>query len=222
MIKGLLAHKLRLALTALSVVLGVAFVAGTFVLTDTLGATFDTLFAEVTGNTDVQIRSTQELTPADPAAPTRGPLPESLLDRVRTVDGVEEAYGYVQGRAPIVGKDGKLAGNSQAPSFGGSASGLGTLSPFSLKEGRAPEGDDEVVVDAATAKEEKFAVGDKIRVEASQTGTYTLVGIVGFGSADNLAEPDDPDQRVGAGLAGRDRRVRLGGQPGRCDLRAVG
>lgn len=187
MIKGLLAHKLRLALTALSVVLGVAFVAGTFVLTDTLGATFDTLFAEVTGNTDVQIRSTQELTPADPAAPTRGPLPESLLDTVRKVDGVEEAYGYVQGRAPIVGKDGKLAGNSQAPSFGGSASGLGTLSPFSLKEGRAPEGDDEVVVDAATAKEEKFAVGDKIRVEASQTGTYTLVGIVGFGSADNLA-----------------------------------
>jgi putative ABC transport system permease protein len=186
-IKGLLAHKLRLALTALSVVLGVAFVAGTFVLTDTLGSTFDTLFAEVTGNTDAQVRSTQELTPQDPAAPTRGPLKESLLAAVRKVDGVAEAEGYVQGRAPIVGKDGKLVGNPQAPSFGGSASGLGTLSPFSLKEGRAPKGDGEVVIDAATARDEGFALGDKVRIEASQTGTYTLVGVVGFGSADNLA-----------------------------------
>jgi len=187
MIKGLLAHKLRLALTALSVVLGVAFVAGTFVLTDTLGATFDTLFSEVTGSTDAQIRSTLELTPQDPAAPTRGPVKESVLETVRKVDGVAQAEGYVQGRAPIVGKDGKLVGNPMAPSFGGSAAGLGTLSPFKLKEGRAPTGDDEVVIDAATAKNEKFVVGDKVRIDASQTGTYTLVGIVGFGSADNLA-----------------------------------
>ncbi len=187
MIKGLLAHKLRLGLTALSVVLGVAFVAGTFVLTDTLAATFDNLFAEANGNSDAAVRSTQELTPQDPAAPTRGPVKESVLEAVRRVEGVAEAEGYVQGRAPIVGKDGKLAGNPQAPSFGGSASGLGTLSPFSLKEGRAPQGDDEIVIDAATAKEEKFAVGDRVRVEASQTGQYTVVGIVGFGSADNLA-----------------------------------
>lgn len=186
-IKGLLAHKLRLALTALSVVLGVAFVAGTFVLTDTLGATFDTLFAEVTGSTDAQVRSTQELSPQDPAAPTRGPLPESLLADVRKVDGVAQAEGYVQGRAPIVGKDGKLVGNPQAPSFGASAAGLGTLSPFSLKEGRAPMGDGEVVIDAATARDEGFALGDQVRIEASQTGSYTLVGVVGFGSADNLA-----------------------------------
>lgn len=187
MIKGLLAHKLRLALTALSVVLGVAFVAGTFVLTDTLGATFDTLFSEVTGNTDAQIRSTLELTPQDPSAPTRGPVKESLLEAVREVSGVEQAEGYVQGRAPIVGEDGTFVGNPMAPSFGGSASGLGTLSPFKIKEGRAPKGDDEVVIDAATARSESFAVGDRVRIDASQTGTYTLVGIVGFGSADNLA-----------------------------------
>ena len=110
-----------------------------------------------------------------------------MLDAVRKVDGVAEAEGYVQGRAPIVGKDGKFVGNPMAPSFGGSASGLGTLSPFKLKEGRAPKGDDEVVIDAATAKNEDFALGDKVRIDASQTGTYTLVGIVGFGSADNLA-----------------------------------
>jgi putative ABC transport system permease protein len=187
MIKGLLAHKLRLALTALSIVLGVSFVAGTFVLTDTLASTFDTLFAEATGNTDASIRSTEELSPMDPSEPTRGPIKETLLEAVRKVDGVAEAEGYVAGRAPIVGADGKLVGNPQAPSFGASANGLGTLSPFKLKSGRAPKGDGEVVIDAATAKNENFELGDKVKIQSSQTGTYTVVGIVGFGSADNLA-----------------------------------
>lgn len=186
MIKGLLAHKLRMALTALSVVLGVGFVAGTFVLTDTLASSFDSLFAEVNGRTDAQIRSTQELSPQDPSEPDRGPVPASLLTAIQKVDGVEEAGGYVQGRAAIVGKDGKLLGG-QAPNFGASASNLGTLSPFSIKAGRAPKGPGEVVIDAGTAKREHFALGDKIRIEASVTGTYTLVGVVGFGSQDNLA-----------------------------------
>ena len=133
MIKGLLAHKLRLALTALSVVLGVAFVAGTFVLTDTLGATFDTLFSEVTGNTDAQIRSTLELTPQDPSAPTRGPVKESVLEAVRKVDGVAQAEGYVQGRAPIVGKDGKFVGNRWHPASGERPPGSGRCHRSSSK-----------------------------------------------------------------------------------------
>jgi len=186
MIKGLLAHKLRLALTALSVVLGVAFVAGTFVLTDTLAATFDNLFNEVTGNTDAQIRSTEKLHPQNPSDSDRKSIPDTLLEEVRKVNGVDVAAGYVQGYAPIVGKDGKLIGG-QAPTFGASASGLGTLSPFKIKEGRAPKDGDEIVIDAGTAKNQHFALGDQVKVQASETGTYTLVGIVGFGSADNLA-----------------------------------
>ena len=93
MIKGLVAHKLRLGLTALAVVLGVAFVAGTFVLTDTLASTFDNLFAEATSKLDVQIRSTRELSARDPGAPTRGPVEASLLETVRKVEGVAEAEG---------------------------------------------------------------------------------------------------------------------------------
>src|SRR2546423_15116069 len=108
MIKGLLAHKLRLALTALSVVLGVGFVAGTFVLTDTLAHTFDNLFAEVNSKTDGQIRSTQKLSPQDPAESDRGPVPASLLATVQKTSGAAEAGGYVQGRSAIVGKDGKM------------------------------------------------------------------------------------------------------------------
>ena len=186
MIKGLLAHKLRMALTAVSVVLGVGFVAGTFVLTDTLAATFDNLFAEVNGNTDAQVRSTKELSPLNPADPDRGPIPDSLLAAVQKVDGVAEAGGYLGGPATIVGKNGKLLGG-QAPNFGASASNLGTLSPFKIKEGRAPKGETEVVIDAGTAKREHFALGDEIRIESSVTGTYTLVGTVGFGKQDNLA-----------------------------------
>jgi putative ABC transport system permease protein len=56
-LKGLLAHKLRLALTAIAVVLGVAFVAGTFVLTDTINKTFDTLFTEISAGTDITVRA---------------------------------------------------------------------------------------------------------------------------------------------------------------------
>src|SRR5256885_873942 len=83
------------------VVLGVGFVAGTFVLTDTLAHAFDSLFAEVNGKTDAQIRSTQKLSPEDPAEPDRGPVPASLLEAVQKVDGVAEAGGYLQGRAVI-------------------------------------------------------------------------------------------------------------------------
>jgi len=186
MIKGLLAHKLRLALTALSVVLGVGFVAGTFVLTDTLSSTFDNLFAQVNGNTDAQIQSTQTLKPQDPSEPHRGPVPDSILATVEKVPGVALAGGYLSGQADIIGKDGKIL-SGQAPNFGASASSLGTLSPFKIKEGRSPKGPTEMAMDAGTAKREHFALGDKVRVEASQTGTYTLVGIVSFGTQDDLA-----------------------------------
>src|ERR1044072_3400937 len=118
MIKGLLAHKLRLALTALSVVLGVSFVAGTFVLTDTLASTFDNLFSEITGNTDAPICSTEKPEPLNPSDADRKPVPAKLLDSIRGVSGVAQAEGYVQGYAPIVGKDGKVGGG-QAPTLGG-------------------------------------------------------------------------------------------------------
>src|SRR5258706_14376816 len=114
MIKGLLAHKLRLALTALSVVLGVGFVAGTFVLTDTLAHSFDNLFAEVNGKTDAQIRSTQKLSPQDPAEPDRGPVPASVLDAVRKVPGVAEAGGHPSGRAGRAGRGGDIGGGAAA------------------------------------------------------------------------------------------------------------
>ena len=83
-IKGLLAHKLRLALTALAIVLGVTFIAGTFVLTDTLHNTFNTLFGNIYQNIDFQVRGVAQFGSGGTA--TRNPVPESLV-----VDGARRA-----------------------------------------------------------------------------------------------------------------------------------
>ena len=101
-LKGLLARKLRLLLTALSITLGVAFVAGTFVLTDTMSYTFDRLFDDVTQGVDVTIRSDT------PIAGLGEPVPESMVEEIERVDGVETAEGSVTGLAQLVGRHGEV------------------------------------------------------------------------------------------------------------------
>ncbi len=115
-IKGLLAHKLRLALTALSIVLGVTFIAGTFVLTDTLHNTFDTLFGNIYQNIDFQVRGVAQFGSGGTA--TRNPIPESLLAKVQAVPGVEAADGSVTGYAQYIAPDGKAISTGGAPTLG--------------------------------------------------------------------------------------------------------
>src|SRR5271165_2605689 len=103
-IKGLLAHKLRLALTALAIVLGVTFIAGTLVLTDTLHNTFDTLFGNIYQNVDFQVRGVAQFGSGGTA--TRNPVPESLVATVRAVPGVQAAEGSVEGYAQYIAPDG--------------------------------------------------------------------------------------------------------------------
>jgi len=88
-IKGLLAHKLRLGLTALAIVLGVTFISGTFVLTDTLHNTFSNLFGNIYAKVDFQVRGAAQLGSGGNAV--RNELPESLLATVRGVPGVSAA-----------------------------------------------------------------------------------------------------------------------------------
>src|SRR6204780_4895086 len=104
-LRGLLAHKLRLALTALAIVLGVTFISGTFVLTDTINSTFSTLFSSVYRNIDFQVRGVAQFGRGESA--TRIRLPEPVLGRVRSVPGVAAAYGKVEGYAQFVARDGK-------------------------------------------------------------------------------------------------------------------
>ncbi|MDQ4097810.1 MAG: FtsX-like permease family protein [Actinomycetota bacterium] len=216
-VKGLLAHKLRLALTALSVVLGVAFVAGTFVLTDTINHTFDNLFTEVTAGVDVSVRARSGFGEGGGFEVQRDTVPETLVSTIERVDGVRAAEGSVGGFALLVNPEGEAIETGGAPTLGFNWTRTAELSPLRLREGRPPERDGEVVVDVGTAKRHDLTVGQTIRVIfRTGTGQYTIVGLTGFGKADNLA---------GATIAAFDLRTaqRVFGKPGAFDtIDAVG
>src|SRR6266516_2843668 len=186
-IKGLLSHKLRLALTALAIVLGVSFVSGTYVLTDTMNATFTQLFKDTTKGIDVVVQTRQTF--SGEQGDTRDPVPESLLPRIRGIDGVKVAEGSVNGFAQFIGKNGKAVTTGGAPTLGVSASEAPELnSNFTIRSGRVPSSPNEVAVDARTASKQGFKVGDQVKVlSQGPTRSYAVSGIVGFGQADNLA-----------------------------------
>ncbi len=119
-IKGLLAHKLRLVLTGIAIVLGVTFISGTFVLTDTLHNTFTTLFGHIYQNIDFEIRGKAAFTNNGPGGggAVRKPIPASLIDDVRQAPGVSYAVGTVSGYAQFVAPDGKAVSTGGAPTIG--------------------------------------------------------------------------------------------------------
>jgi putative ABC transport system permease protein len=194
-LKGLMAHKLRLAATALAIVLGVSFVAGTFVLTDTITATFDNLFKQITQGIDVAVRTESNF--SSQGSQIREPMPAAVLDQVKAVDGVRVAEGNVTGYAQLVGKDGKPVTTGGAPTLGVSfAHDTQFTAGSTIRAGRLPRGPGEVAVDARTAETTGFQPGDRVKVLLQGPAqTFTVSGIVGFGQADNLG---------GATLAGFD------------------
>jgi putative ABC transport system permease protein len=188
-VKGLLAHKLRLALTALAIVLGVTFVSGTLVLTDTLHNTFTTLFGHVYQNVDFEVRGKAAFNQNSATGGFgRNAIPQSIVTTVRDVPGVGFAEGNVTGIAQFVARDGKAISNGGAPTLGLSFDPNSQLSSLTLAAGHAPTTPDEVVMDAGTAQKYHFTVGDRVRVLLpGLPQTFTISGIVKFGNADNLA-----------------------------------
>jgi putative ABC transport system permease protein len=185
-LRGLLAHKLRLALTALAIVLGVTFISGTLVLTDTLNSTFSSLFTSVYHKIDFQVRGVAQLgTGADA---TRNPLPESLVASVLAVPGVGGAYGQIEGYAQYVAPDGKPV-SSSAGTLGVEFDPDQEISSLHLIAGGPPVTSDDVVMDAGTAKSYHFSVGQQVRVlsAGAPPQAFTITGIAQFGTADNLA-----------------------------------
>jgi putative ABC transport system permease protein len=187
-LQGLIAHRFRLFATALAVMLGVAFTAGTLVLTDTVTRTFDGLFGDIYKGTDVVVRGQQQFEGPDNSGAQRPRVPESLVDTVRSVDGVQAADGSVLGYARLIDKNGDAMGNPSngAPTLGYGWSTVSDLNPFTLKQGRAPTAADEVVIDAKSAKDAHFSLGDRTTVLVQgPPQKVTVVGIAGFGSADS-------------------------------------
>jgi putative ABC transport system permease protein len=191
-IKSLLARKLRLVLTALAVVLGVGFTAGTFVLTDTALKSFDDLFGNVFNGTDVVVQAKTAFTPTEGGGAgggggsERNPIPADVLPKVEAVDGVGGADGDVAGFAQIVDpQTGKVVQNGGAPTIGNSWD--PHVTALEVTEGEPPSGPDQVAVDAGTAKDHKLSVGQRVRVATvTKSGEYTISGIVRFQDSDSL------------------------------------
>jgi putative ABC transport system permease protein len=185
-ISGLRAHKLRLVLTAMSIVLGVAFVTGTFILGDTIGNTFNQLFSTVYSNVSVQVRQPTPVK-TDRGDKSYAPLAQGLVGQVAAVPGVRAAEGGIMGFAQLVDKRGKAI-SPQAPTFGASWHTVQALSAFTVKQGRGPSGPGEVAIDGGTAAKYSFHLGDQVKILFSgPPQQFTIVGITRFGRADNLA-----------------------------------
>lgn len=181
------ARKGRLFLTSLAVILGTAFLSGTFIFSDTLNRTFDQLFTNAYKDVDAFVRSSN-FVEVQFGGEQRARIPVSQLDTVSAVPGVSHAVGGIQAFARIIGKDGTPVGSDNGPpNFGGIVSerfdGL-----WNVDSGRLPSGPTEMMMDRASAKAGKFAIGDTVRVNA-QSGSreFTLVGIAAFGDVSSLA-----------------------------------
>ncbi|MFZ0976826.1 MAG: ABC transporter permease, partial [Solirubrobacteraceae bacterium] len=191
-ISGLLARKLRLALTALAIVLGVTFVTGTLILGDTLNSTFNNLIGTAYQHISFEIRGKAVLNESGTAAvqgtTDRKPVPESIAGAVSRVPGVAFVHGSVQGYAQFLDRDDNAIGGGGGSTLGFSFDPNTQLSPYRLVEGKAPTTADDVVMDKATATKHDFAVGDRVLTNLpNRPQTFTITGIVTYGSDDNLA-----------------------------------
>ena len=182
--KGLLARKLRTVLTGFAVVLGVAFVAGTFIFTDTIDASFKDLFERTSKGTDVSVQSKLAVE-ADFAAPPT--MPADTLDRVKSVDGVEAATGSVSGDVNLLDRDGEPILSNGPPTIAVTA-GPERFDPLTYVEGDKPAGDDQIVIDKGTADEFGFKVGDRVTVAGrAPAKAYEVSGVATLGDSENLA-----------------------------------
>jgi putative ABC transport system permease protein len=186
-LKGLAARKVRALLTALAVVIGVAMVSGTFILTDTTLKSFTGLFTASSAKTDAVIRGKEIVKNSTNGSGIT--IPASVLTKVKALPGVDSAAGEVAPQeanaADIIGADGKAVAKESLGSSYDAAN--ARFSPFKFKTGKAPQGPGEVAIDAGTAAKEHYKVGDSIVVAPlGKKHTYKLTGTMSYGSVDSL------------------------------------
>ena len=167
-LKGLAGRPVRALLTAIAIILGVAMISGTYVLTDTINSGFDTIFSQSYKNADVVITGKAAFDSANGTQVEPPPMPESLLTEVQKLPDVALAAGSVTTQSlKLIGKDGKVITSGGAPSLGFSVTPTGQpFNPTKLTAGNWPRGNDQVVIDKATASANGFQVGDRIGVQA--------------------------------------------------------
>lgn len=137
-VSSLRAHRRRFAGTFLAVCLGVAFLAGTLVMGDTLRAGFDTMFGRATSGTDAVVRSADAITTPGDSEGVRQPVATDLVSAVERVPGVAAAAPSIQGAGQLVGANGDPIGGQGPPTLAGNWIADPELNAYQLAEGRAP------------------------------------------------------------------------------------
>ncbi|MCK7621848.1 ABC transporter permease [Streptomyces sp. RS10V-4] len=216
-LRNVLAHKARLLMTVLAVTLGVAFVAGTLVFTSTVSAAYQNSSHKSFDEVDVAIRG------GDPRTRTRTTpkLTRELMDRVARVPGVQSVTGVVSGFTAVAGKNGDLVGQgwtTQGANY--VATGGARDARYPLKDGRAPHGPGEVVLDAKTAERAGYRVGESVRLSVDgPVRTPRLVGIFTTDSGEvaaggTLALFDTPTAQQLFGMPGEFSEIDVKAAPG--------
>lgn len=189
-LRGLTGHTRRLATSAVAVLLGVAFTAGTLVLTDTLGTSFETMHVDANADVDLVVRSSASF--GNGVDAVRDRLDTDLIPTIATTPGVDAAVGRTTGWAQLVHPDGSLLGdiNAGVDPIGENWIADPRLTRWRLTDGAPPVRDDDVVVDRAAARSLGVTVGDGVEVLAlGGARTMRVSGLATFG---------DDDARFGA------------------------
>ena len=220
--KTMLAHRRRLAATAVAVILGVALIAGTLVLTDTISQTFTGLFNTVYQGTDAVVRAQAAFTGTQGSGAQRPPVDAGLVATLRTVQGVAADQGVIEGYTRLVGKNGQALGNpaNGAPTLGGNWAQVAALNPYHLVAGHAPQAAGQVAIDAKSARDGHLAVGDTTTVLANgPPQRVQVVGIVSFAGADSPGGASvvlftTPDAQKLVGQPGKVSTIWFAARPG--------
>jgi putative ABC transport system permease protein len=167
-LKGLAGRKVRASLTAIAIVLGVAMISGTYILTDTINNGFDSIVSNSYKNADVVISGESAFENTDGNGVDTPTFPQSVLGEVEKLPDVAAAAGSVASEnVKLIDKEGKVIDTGGAPALGFSVDeDEQQFNPTQLTAGSWPKGGDEVAIDKATASREGFAVGDTIRLQA--------------------------------------------------------
>jgi putative ABC transport system permease protein len=181
-LRGLLSRKLRTVLTAIAIVLGVAMVSGTFLLTDQIDAAFKDIFQTSNAKIDAVV-SKRAAFGSERAA---GPLPDSYIERVRRVDGVQTAAGQVEAQGANLVVDGKVVDAHGAPALMFSVL-PPDLSPVQMVQGRQPQGTGEMSVIKKVADDENLRIGQRVGLNTLRgVQPFTVVGIYNFGDVSSI------------------------------------
>lgn len=183
-LRTLRAHARRFTSTIVAVALGVAFLAGVLMLVATFQKSFDDMFATGTADTAAVVRAADgvELGFGDSA---RGEVDASLASDIAATDGVATIAPQRNGLAQIEGSDGEVVGGGGPPQMGSQWIEAPELNPWVLTDGRAPTGPEEVVIDAATARQGDLEVGNTTEVFTPEAVEVTVVGVAKYGTSDS-------------------------------------